>query len=150
MSRETTTTNLKQLQARLLQLDDDGKVYHFNVVSHQEDSDLVLELVSEGSDLPEIRLTLEQDDEHAGRAGSSFTVTETSDSRPLQPFTVWCRQSNDTGTTWISPVIMARDMAHAGTLALRQCSADWGMGEDNIAVVGVAKGDVEILTWNDL
>lgn len=144
MSRTIINMDLRAFLARLDQLDKEGVVYDF-VAERRDDNSLSLELRAE-SDLPPTKITLTQDDNH----NRGFTIAETHDSRPLQPFTVWCRQSNDVGTTWISPVIMARDMAHAGTLALRQCSADWGMGEDNIAVVGVAKGDVEILTWNDL
>lgn len=139
----TGPIGLKDLLDRLAKLDDNGAVYHFSV-GKQSKGGLELELVAEYHDLPEIKIELVEDE-----LGSEFKITESADVRPAQPFTVWCRQANDTGTTWIQSV-EARDAEHAAKVGLRQCSLDWGMPEEPISVIGVAEGNVKIVEWNDL
>ena len=65
----------------------------------------------------------------------------------LQPFTVFCRQKDGRGTTWIR-VVQAKDALHATEVALSECATDWDYPRDEIHVCGVATGDID-LTWND-
>ena len=63
-------------------------------------------------------------------------------------FTVFCRESNGTGTMWIQAV-RAQDTDAAKSKGLALCASDWGYEEADIAVVGVAKGRAIILDWDD-
>jgi len=63
-------------------------------------------------------------------------------------FTIFCRESNGTGTTWVQAV-QAKDLDAARAKGRTACAADWEYDEDDIAVVGVAKGSVTILDWDD-
>lgn len=68
----------------------------------------------------------------------------------MSKFTVFCQDIDGTGTVWID-CVEAADIVAAQALALEACAADWGYGPtDDIAVLGVAEGDVKILVWNDL
>ncbi len=62
-------------------------------------------------------------------------------------FTVFCRQKDGKGTTWIR-VVQAKDALHATEVALSECATDWDYPRDEIHVCGVATGDID-LTWND-
>ena len=64
-----------------------------------------------------------------------------------QPFTVFCRQKDGKGTTWIR-VVQAKDALHATEVALSECATDWDYPREEIHVCGVATGDID-LTWND-
>lgn len=65
-------------------------------------------------------------------------------------FTVFIRQSNNQGTTYITSSD-ATNIEDAKTDALAQCMEDWDVeDEDHIVVIGVAEGDVKILEWDDL
>lgn len=70
----------------------------------------------------------------------------------LADFTVFCRQANNQGTTWIDTVKAhhLEEAMHAGKI---KCADDWGYDSwqlNDIVVVGVAEGDVRILMWDDL
>jgi hypothetical protein len=75
----------------------------------------------------------------------------------LKKFTVFCRESNNTGTTWIDSV-RAKDVEDAKVKAVKKCAKDWGYDEEDhegnpeedITCIGVAKGNVVILDWDDL
>ena len=74
--------------------------------------------------------------------------------KPLLTFTVFCREANNEGTTWIGTV-EARDVDQAIKLGTVECAVDWGSGGqnwslDDIAVIGVAEGSVNILAWDDI
>lgn len=69
-------------------------------------------------------------------------------------FTVFVRQSNDQGTTWVGAV-QAADIHEASDLGLGACAADWSServtySEDDLRVIGIAEGDVKILIWDDI
>lgn len=64
-------------------------------------------------------------------------------------FTVFCRDADDTGTTFITSV-GADNIEAAKAAALKECADAWGQNIDSIRVVGVAAGDVEILEWDDM
>jgi len=74
-------------------------------------------------------------------------VTGRTGSDGLAPFTVFCRQKDGKGTTWIR-VVQAKDALHATEVALSECATDWDYPRDEIHVCGVATGDID-LTWND-
>lgn len=67
---------------------------------------------------------------------------------PEPYFTVFCREVDDEGTTWIggTHAASARD---AIIQCRAECAADWDYGEDSVRVIGVAAGDVDILEWDD-
>lgn len=68
-----------------------------------------------------------------------------------EAFTVFCRQSDGRGTTWIDTV-SAESAERAAELGKKSCAADWGWTHrmEDITVIGVAQGDVKILFWEDL
>lgn len=76
---------------------------------------------------------------------------------PLKPYTVFCQESDGTGTVWIQ-TLSARDLEHAKSAGLEQCCEDWNgpsdedpiFTPDNVSVIGVAEGNVNILFWEDL
>lgn len=71
----------------------------------------------------------------------------------LKTYTVFCRESNNLGTTWIDTV-EARDVEGAKSLGREKCAQEWGEAfcnnYDAIAVIGVAEGNVKIVFWEDL
>lgn len=66
----------------------------------------------------------------------------------MAAFTVFCRDADGTGTTWIS-AIGAPDVETAKTRARNRCAEDWDCDAEDVSVVGVAAGDVTILEWED-
>lgn len=68
--------------------------------------------------------------------------------RRLKTYTAFCIEADRTGTIWISS-FGARDAEHAISEAREQCAADWGMVPDDVHVLGIAKGEVDILHWED-
>ncbi len=65
------------------------------------------------------------------------------------PYTVFCREASGEGTTWIGTVY-ANTPDEAADIGRRQCSEDWEFHDyDNVAVIGVARGDVHIEQWDD-
>lgn len=68
----------------------------------------------------------------------------------MNTFTVFIRDADNTGTTYITAV-QATDVEAAKKAACAKCWADWGYDEDNepLHVLGVAEGDVTILEWDD-
>jgi hypothetical protein len=64
-------------------------------------------------------------------------------------FTVWHRQTNNVGTTHVCAVA-APDAAAAVKQARAQCLADWGGLPRPLHTLGVAEGDVHLLSWEDL
>jgi len=63
-------------------------------------------------------------------------------------FTVFCRDADDTGTTFITSV-EADNIDQAKKDALEECASAWEQDVTSIRVVGVAEGDVNILEWDD-
>ena len=66
-------------------------------------------------------------------------------------FTAFCQESNGSGTIWIE-AIEARSVRHAIEVARKSCAESWGWKDANerIHVLGIARGAVEILHWEDL
>lgn len=67
----------------------------------------------------------------------------------LRTYTAFCQQTNGQGTTWISTV-RATDGAEAIDVARAQCAEEWGYAVEDVHVLGIAAGDVDILLWDDL
>lgn len=67
----------------------------------------------------------------------------------LTPYTVFCRQSDNIGTTYIG-VVEAFDLASASQAAIKQCSDEWmGYDPEKIVCTGVIEGNVNVLHWDD-
>lgn len=68
----------------------------------------------------------------------------------MPKFTVWVQEADHTGTIHIS-VHEAGTKDEAAIDAVNETLQDWGdsFTPDDVIVVGIAAGDVEILEWND-
>lgn len=69
----------------------------------------------------------------------------------MQKYTVFVRQFDNMGTTHVD-CYSAETVEDAKTQALAQVMADWGddYSADDLHILGVAKGDVELVEWDDL
>lgn len=68
----------------------------------------------------------------------------------LKTYTVFCQERTGKGTIWIDTV-QAVDPDEAASLGRTQCAKSWEFyDEDNVHVLGVATGDIEIVMWDDL
>ncbi len=65
-----------------------------------------------------------------------------------QKFTVWVVQVNGRGTHHVSSH-EAVTPAEAGLMALEETRADWEYPEDKLHVLGICKGVVEIVEWDE-
>lgn len=66
--------------------------------------------------------------------------------------TAFCRESDGTGTTWISSMDVPVDATPEAisALATRQCAEDWGWeSADAITCIGIAAGNITIEHWDD-
>ena len=73
----------------------------------------------------------------------------------MQTYTAFCQQVDGGGTIWIDTVEVASmgedAMIDAAKLAARTaCAGDWEWDFDNVHCLGLAKGDVQIVTWEDI
>jgi hypothetical protein len=78
----------------------------------------------------------------------------------MPQFTVFCRDAEDESdsTIWISTV-EAKDALDARRVAREQCADDWGYSEresadscgdiEDIAVLGVVEGTINLVDWDD-
>lgn len=66
----------------------------------------------------------------------------------MQTFTAFCQHTDGRGTMWIAAV-EADDVEQAMVAAETNCAFDWDCTTDEIHVVGIAAGDVNILRWED-
>ena len=64
-------------------------------------------------------------------------------------YTVFCCHTDSPGEVWIE-AIKAESALLAKVIAVERCARDREGFEDDIHVLGVAAGIVEILEWNDL
>ncbi len=72
----------------------------------------------------------------------------------LKTYSVFIREASDIGTTFITSV-EAANAEEAKELALTECCESWGSPEnpwdrDNLRVLGVLAGDVQVIEWDDL
>ncbi|UJJ60598.1 hypothetical protein [Rhodanobacter denitrificans] len=66
----------------------------------------------------------------------------------LATYTVFVRQADGRGTTHVSSHDAASP-AEAEQLALAETASDWEDSVDDLVVLGVIAGDVEIVSWDD-
>ena len=66
-----------------------------------------------------------------------------------ETFTAFCQHVSGRGTIWIDKVT-ADDVNAACDAAAEACAADWETDTDEIHVLGLAKGDCEIVIWEDI
>lgn len=67
----------------------------------------------------------------------------------MNTYTAFCQAATGHGTIWIGS-LDAADCEMAGNQSLCQCAEDWSMDADQIHLLGIAAGDVEILLWQDI
>lgn len=67
----------------------------------------------------------------------------------MKTFTAFCQQASGGGTIWIQAV-EAEDLNAATTLAQETCAADWEYDLDDVHVLGMLEGNVNVLMWDDL
>jgi len=85
----------------------------------------------------------------AERELSDVEPYEAPDAPALLTFTAFCQKAGAAGgTTWIEQV-EARDMYHASEVAILACADAWECEAVDIWVLGIAKGDVAIVSWED-
>lgn len=66
----------------------------------------------------------------------------------MKTYTAFCQEADLTGTIWIASV-EAESPAEAGRLAIETCAEAWEMEPDEVVLIGLAKGDVKIVFWDD-
>lgn len=63
---------------------------------------------------------------------------------------MFCQQANGKVTTWIGAIDSAETLEEAMRLGREKCAEAWGREDiEEIHVMGVAEGDVNILYWED-
>lgn len=67
----------------------------------------------------------------------------------INPFTGFCQEPNGCGTIWIES-FDAKDREDAIDVARKLCAEAWDCKEDGVHVLGIARGNVDILFWEDL
>jgi hypothetical protein len=67
----------------------------------------------------------------------------------MKTYTVFIRQSDGRGTTFITSV-EATNTGHASSLACAECAGCWKADLADLHVLGIAAGNVDILEWEDL
>lgn len=82
--------------------------------------------------------------------GHLYDAAPPSPEPDLKTYTVFCQERTGKGTIWIDTV-EAPDPDEAASLGRTQCTKSWEFyDEDNVHVLGVATGDIEIVMWDDL
>lgn len=66
----------------------------------------------------------------------------------MKTWTIWVKQSNGEGTTHVS-AHRAATLAEATAAAIEETATDWQADIEDLEVLGIAEGDVEIVEWND-
>lgn len=64
-------------------------------------------------------------------------------------YTGFCQEVTGKGTIWIG-AIEADTQDEAINKARAECAVDWTCHEEDIHVLGLAEGDVNILVWEDI
>lgn len=64
-------------------------------------------------------------------------------------FTAFCQGADGRGTIWIES-FDAANIEDAKKIAVEECADAWGSEVENIHLLGLAKGKVKIIHWEDL
>lgn len=67
----------------------------------------------------------------------------------MNTYTAFCQQASGKGTVWIDTV-GAANQDEALEVARAGCAHDWNCEPDDIHVLGLAEGDINILMWDDI
>ena len=67
----------------------------------------------------------------------------------MSSYTGFCQQSNALGTIWIH-YFDAKDLDDAIKVAQKLCAEDWDCEEEDVHVLGIARGNVDIIYWEDI
>jgi len=67
----------------------------------------------------------------------------------MATYTAFCQESDGTGTIWIDTV-EADSLDEAITEARESCADAWGYESDQVHVLGILEGDVNVLFWSDI
>lgn len=67
----------------------------------------------------------------------------------MKTYTIFCQEHDGKGTTHVSSH-EAETADDAAALGVEETADDWGYDEDEIRVLGIIEGDVNIIKWNDL
>jgi len=94
------------------------------------------------------RALFDQGDDYATVAAEIVTrgLTTQAEGR-VRPFTVFVQQADGRGRVHISAQ-SALNEDDASVAALAEAAADWNTADSELEVLGVAMGDVEIVSWN--
>lgn len=66
----------------------------------------------------------------------------------MTTYTVFCCSPDGKGTVWIAS-LEATSVDAARRKGRKRCAEDWSCSIDDVHVLGVAAGDVNILYWSD-
>lgn len=66
----------------------------------------------------------------------------------MNSYTVFCEAPDDRTTTFIT-CVQATSVTHAKFVGQSSCAEHWSLPVDDVCVLGVAEGDVNILYWDD-
>jgi len=67
----------------------------------------------------------------------------------MSSYTGFCQEVNGLGTIWIQS-FDAKDREDAAEVAQKLCAEAWDCGEDDVHVLGIARGNVDIIYWEDI
>lgn len=67
----------------------------------------------------------------------------------MSTYTAFCRDKNNTGTTWIQQV-EANGIEDACETAEILCADAWGWDPKDVKCIGLATGDITIEYWDDI
>lgn len=83
-------------------------------------------------------------------AAKNFIAAVNQTPSGIPTFTAWCQEKSGEGTIWVGS-FEAEDLEAAKAGAIERCAEDWHPFEaENIHLLGIAAGDVEILHWQDV
>ncbi len=63
-------------------------------------------------------------------------------------YTAFCREADGSGTIWIGSC-QGDSIEEAQQDARELCANDWGYAVEDVACIGLAAGDVDIVFWED-
>lgn len=75
-------------------------------------------------------------------------MTSETTATAAETFTVFCTEVDGRSTVWIGSV-EAESSSHAAAAARAECADSWGTDESEVRVMGVARGEVDVVEWDD-